>query len=106
MSDCIFCKIISKEIPCDFLYEDDKCLIFKDINPKAKTHFLIISRKHIPSIAQMENGDEAIIGHLVNCAKNIAEKFSLSGYKLQFNVGKDGGQEVFHVHLHLISNFG
>jgi len=106
MSDCIFCKIISKEIPCDFLYEDDKCLIFKDINPKAKTHFLIISRKHIPSIAEMASGDEVIIGHLVNCAKNIAENFSLSGYKLQFNVGKDGGQEVFHVHLHLISNFG
>ncbi len=105
-TDCIFCKIVSGEMDTDLLYEDDFCVIFKDINPKAKTHLLIVSKKHIRSIAEMEEGDEKIIGHLVNCAKEIAKKLNLTGYKLQFNVGKDGGQEIFHVHLHLLSNAG
>jgi len=106
MSDCIFCKIISKDIPTDLLYEDDVCVIFPDIKPIAKTHLLIISKKHIPTIADMEDGDEKIVGHMVKQAKEIAKEKGLTGYKLQFNVGKDGGQEVFHIHLHLISNQG
>ena len=104
MIDCIFCKIVSGEIKSEFLHEDDVCVIFRDINPKMKTHLLVVSKKHIPTIAEMQEGDEKIIGHLINMAKNIAKKMELSGYKLQFNVGKDGGQEVFHVHLHLMSN--
>jgi len=104
MSDCIFCKINSKEIPCDLLYEDEKCSAFKDIQPKAKTHILIIPKKHIHSIAEMEEGDELIVGHLVRVAKEIAAKKGLSGYKLNINVGKDGGQEIFHLHIHLLSN--
>ncbi|MFH1284616.1 MAG: histidine triad nucleotide-binding protein [Candidatus Peregrinibacteria bacterium] len=106
MTDCIFCKITGREIPAEFLYEDDKCVIFRDLHPKAQTHLLIVPLKHIPSIAEMDEGDEKIVGHLVLCAKNIAEKLGLGGYKLQINVGKDGGQEVFHLHLHLMSKFG
>jgi len=105
MNDCIFCKLISGEIKTDFLYQDDKCVIFKDIHPKTKTHLLIVPSKHIPTIAEMEEGDEKIIGHMILCAKNLAKKLGLPGYQLQFNVGRDGGQEVFHVHMHLMSNF-
>lgn len=106
MPDCIFCKIILGEIPSALIHNDDKCVAFNDINPRSKTHVLIVSKKHIASIAEMDEGDELLIGHMIACAKKIAKDLVLSGYKLQFNVGKDGGQEVFHVHLHLMSNFG
>lgn len=106
MADCIFCKIINKEINSEFLYEDDKCVIFRDLHPKTKTHLLILSKKHIPSIAEMKSGDELIVGHLFNCAKSIAEKMNLEGYQLLINVGKDGGQEIFHLHVHLMSKSG
>lgn len=104
MSDCIFCKINSKEIPSEFIHEDQQCSVFTDINPKAKTHLLIIPKKHIRSIADMEEGDEKIVGHLIRIAKKIAEGKELTGYKLHINVGKDGGQEVFHLHIHLLAN--
>jgi histidine triad (HIT) family protein len=103
--DCVFCKIINKEIPSEFLYEDQFCIAFKDINPKTETHLLIVPKKHIPTIIDMEEGDEKIMGHLVVCAKKIGEQLNLPGYMLQINVGKDGGQEVFHVHMHMMSNF-
>jgi len=106
MDDCIFCKIINKQIPTDFLHEDELCVIFKDIHPKANTHLLVVPKKHIHSIAKMEEGDEQIVGHLIRAAKNIGEKLNLSGYKLAINVGKDGGQEIFHLHVHLLSNVG
>lgn len=106
MSDCIFCKILKGEIETEFLYQDEICSIFPDANPKANTHLLIVPKKHIPTIAEMQEGDEKIIGHLVLCAKNIAEKLDLKGYTLQINVGKGGGQEIFHVHMHLMSKYG
>lgn len=106
MSDCIFCKIIKKEIPSEFIYEDDFCVVFKDIHPKAKTHLLVVTKKHIHSIAEMEEGDEKIVGHLMRAAKNIGSKLGLPGYKLGINVGKEGGQEIFHLHVHLLSNAG
>ncbi len=105
MDDCIFCKIINKEIPADFVHEDEKCIAIKDINPKATTHLLILPKKHIASVIELEEGDEKIAGHLIKMAKDIASKLGLKGYKLQINVGKDGGQEVFHLHLHLLSQF-
>lgn len=104
MSDCIFCKITSKKIPANILYEDDLCMIFPDIHPKTKTHWLIIPKKHIPTIIELEKGDEALVGHMIEKARDLAKKSDLTGYKLQFNVGKDGGQEIFHVHLHLMAN--
>jgi len=105
MDDCIFCKILSNEMGTDFLYEDEKCAIFRDMYPKAKTHLLVVPKKHIHSIAEMDEGDEKIVGHLALCAKNLATKLGLSGYNLQINVGKDGGQEIFHLHIHLMSKF-
>ncbi|MBI5754378.1 histidine triad nucleotide-binding protein [Candidatus Peregrinibacteria bacterium] len=106
MNDCIFCKIIEKQIPCEFLHEDELAVIFRDIHPKAKTHLLIVPKKHIHSIAQMEEGDEKIVGHLMRMAQKIGDKLGLSGYNLQINVGKDGGQEIFHLHVHLMSKSG
>jgi histidine triad (HIT) family protein len=105
MSDCIFCKIIKGEVDSNFLYEDDFCVVFRDINPKQKTHLLVVSRKHIPSIAEMSFEDEKIVSNMIIVAKKMAEKLGLKGYRLQFNVGKDGGQEIFHIHLHLLSKF-
>lgn len=106
MIDCVFCNILNKQIPCEFLYEDEICVVFRDIHPKTKTHLLVVPRKHIISIAEMQEGDETIVGHLVKCAKNIADKLGLAGYQLQINVGRDGGQEVFHLHVHLMSKSG
>jgi len=105
MSDCVFCKILNKDIPAEFIYEDEECIAFRDINPKAETHVLIVPKEHIDSVMEMSDKDEKLIGHLVFAAKKIAEKLNLSGYNLQFNVGKDGGQEIFHIHLHLMSKF-
>ncbi|MEK7528939.1 MAG: histidine triad nucleotide-binding protein [Patescibacteria group bacterium] len=102
--DCIFCKIRDKEIPSSLIHEDDLCIVFKDINPKARVHLLIVPKKHIPTIADIEDGDEKIIGHLIKTAKELGVSQKLSGYRLQFNVGKDGGQDVFHVHLHMMAN--
>ncbi len=104
-TDCIFCKIVAGEIPSEFLYEDDDCVVFNDANPKTKTHLLILPKKHIPTIADLEEGDEKIMGHLIMVAKNLAAEMNLAGYQLQINVGRDGGQEVFHVHIHLMSKF-
>ena len=105
MDDCIFCKILAGKIETEFLYEDDLCVVFRDIYPKSPTHLLIVPRRHILSIADMNDGDEQIVGHLIKCARDVTASLGLSGYKLQINVGKDGGQEVFHLHVHVLSNF-
>jgi histidine triad (HIT) family protein len=104
--DCIFCKIVDKQIPANIEYEDDLCMIFHDINPIAKTHLLIIPKKHIATIADLKPEDEKLVGHMVGKARDIAKERGIDGYKLSFNVGKGGGQEVFHIHLHLISDQG
>jgi histidine triad (HIT) family protein len=104
MEDCIFCKIRDGQIPSEKIHEDVFCYAVNDINPRAKTHILVIPTKHIATIAEMQEGDEEIVGHLVKVAKELAKKKGLSGYKLVFNVGKDGGQEIFHIHLHLMSS--
>ena len=102
--ECLFCKITAGEIPSKQEYGDDTCIVFHDINPQARVHLLIVSRKHIPTIIDLEEGDEQIVGHMIKTAKEIASKIGLEGYKLQFNVGKKGGQEIFHIHLHLLAN--
>ncbi len=104
MQDCIFCKISNGEIKTEFLFEDDKCVIFKDINPKAKIHLLIVPKHHLPSISEIEEQDKNLLGHLLFCAKKIGEQLTLDGYKLQINVGESGGQEIFHIHVHLMAN--
>jgi len=108
MNDCLFCKIADKKIPSEVVYEDDEFVAFNDINPAAKTHILIIPKKHIDSIIEIDESqeDDALIGRLILTARNIAKNKGLTGYKLQFHVGKDGGQIIFHIHLHLMSNQG
>ncbi|MFA6521565.1 MAG: HIT domain-containing protein [Candidatus Gracilibacteria bacterium] len=102
MDDCLFCKIIEKQIPGKIQHEDDVCMAFDDIHPKARIHVLLVPKKHISTIADMVEGDEKIIGHLIKTAKDLAVKLECKGYKLLFNVGKEAGQVVFHVHLHLM----
>ena len=101
----IFSKIISWEIPSDKLYEDDMLIVIKDINPKAKTHLLIIPKKEIKTINDLEEEDGKLISHMFFVAKDIASKLGVSEwYKLNFNVWEKWWQEVMHIHLHLLSN--
>ena len=104
MINCIFCKIVRKEIPTDFLYEDDLVAAFKDIRPIAPVHVLIIPKQHISSIPDLKDKDELLAGRLILVAGKIAKKLKIDkrGYKLLFRVGPDGGQEVPHIHLHLL----
>lgn len=106
MSDCIFCKIISKEMDTEIIYEDDEMVAFNDIYPKAKTHVLIVPKKHIDTIKDLKEDekDEILVGKMVLTAQKIAKEKNLDGYNLQFNVGKSAGQIIFHIHLHLMSN--
>jgi histidine triad (HIT) family protein len=101
---CIFCKIVKKEVPSVVVYEDDEILAFKDVRPIAPVHILIIPKKHIASVNDFEDADTELVGRMVMSAKKIAADFDISpkGYKLLFRVGEWGGQEVDHVHLHLI----
>jgi histidine triad (HIT) family protein len=102
--DCLFCKIIKKEIPADIVYEDDAILAFRDIHPLAPVHILIIPKRHIGTINDLTDADEALAGHMILAARKMAGdlKISEKGYKLLFRVGEWGGQEVPHIHLHLI----
>jgi len=102
--NCIFCRIIAKEIPSKIVYEDDYLIAFEDVNPQAPTHTLIIPRKHIPTINDLSEEDTALIGELIQKAKEIAADKGLSedGYRLVFNCQEGAGQTVFHIHLHLL----
>jgi histidine triad (HIT) family protein len=99
----IFQKIIDRQIPADIVFEDDKCLAFRDINPQAPTHVLIIPRKPIPSLAQAGPEDQALLGHLMLVARELAVQLKLAdGYRTVMNCGRDGGQTVDHLHVHLL----
>lgn len=104
MPDCIFCKIIEGEIPGQKLYTDDQLTAFRDINPVAPTHVLIVPNRHIVSTNELTAEDEQAVGHLFTVASQLAEQegISESGYRLIINTGPDAGQVVFHLHLHLI----
>ena len=104
MSDCIFCKIINKEIPSKIVYEDDDILAFEDINPLAKIHILLIPKKHIETAADLQEEDAAVIGKIYLTAKKIAEEKGMAedGYRIVNNCKEYGGQEVFHIHFHLL----
>lgn len=103
-SDCIFCKIASKEIPAEIVYEDETVVAFQDNHPIAPVHLLIIPKTHVPSVNQVEPADEMVIGHLVSIARRLAAQYGVdqSGYRLVINSGPDAGQSVFHLHMHLI----
>lgn len=102
--NCLFCKIVAGEIPGDILYKDDRVTAFRDINPVAPTHVLIVPNKHIPSTNELEEQDEPVVGHLFIAAKELAEREGVAedGYRLIINTGQNAGQVVFHLHLHLI----
>ena len=104
MANTIFKKIIDKEIPASIVYEDDLMIAINDIDPKAPTHILIIPKKEIPTINELNENDAELIGKMVLIAKSIAKEkgFSGDGYRLVFNVNEGGGQAVFHIHLHLL----
>jgi histidine triad (HIT) family protein len=102
--DCLFCKMVTGDIPCDVVYSDDDVLAFRDINPAAPTHILIIPKKHIASVADAGAEDEALMGKLLLRANDIAEQEGLTadGFRYVINTGGHGGQTVFHIHLHIL----
>jgi histidine triad (HIT) family protein len=103
-SDCLFCKILAGDIPADIIFESDDAIAFRDINPQAPTHALIIPRKHVATINDLEEGDEALVGNLFLVAKSIAadEGIAAAGYRVVMNCNAAAGQTVFHLHLHLL----
>jgi len=101
---CIFCKIVAGEIPSDRVYQDEEIIAFRDINPLAPVHLIIIPRRHVPSLDQMKESDAALVGRMVTVANKLAkdEGVSQKGYRLALNCGKEGGQLVPHLHMHLL----
>lgn len=104
MPDCLFCKIVRREIPGKIVYEDDDLLAFEDIKPEAPTHVLVVPKRHIESLNALQPGDDGIIGGVVRRAAAIAKERGIdsSGYRTVFNTNRAAGQTVFHIHLHLL----
>jgi histidine triad (HIT) family protein len=100
----IFSKIVSREIPAQIIYEDELCLAFRDINPQAPTHVLLIPKKEIPRLVDAKPEDQALLGHLLLAANKIAQQLGVEdAYRLVINNGEDAGQSVFHIHFHLLA---
>ncbi len=108
MADCIFCRIVSKEIPAKPVFESDRVIAFRDIAPKAPTHILIVPKDHLATVNDFTPSHEGLIGEMVLAAATIAgrEGIAASGYRLIFNCNAEAGQVVFHVHLHLLGGWG
>lgn len=104
MDDCLFCDIASGKKESRIVYENENFLAFHDINPKAPFHLLIIPKKHIESIHHVELNDKELMGEMIMAAQEIAKEHHLKGYKLLINVGREGGQVIDHLHLHLMAN--
>ncbi len=100
--DCIFCKIINKQLPAKVEYEDTRFMAIHDINPKVPHHLLIMPKAHIPMLSDIADSQKDLLADLLLVANALAKKSKCVGYKLLFNVGKEGGQEIFHLHLHLM----
>ena len=105
MDDCIFCKIAAGEIPAEKVYEDDAVIAFRDLNPQAPIHLLVIPRKHIATVNDLERDDEAVVGRMYGAVREIAarEGFAEPGYRTVLNCNEAGGQVVFHIHMHLLA---
>ncbi|MBD1853892.1 histidine triad nucleotide-binding protein [Leptolyngbya sp. FACHB-711] len=102
-SDTIFSKIIRREIPAEIVYEDNLCLAFKDVNPQAPVHVLVIPKEPIAKLSDAESQNHALMGHLLLTVKRVADQMGLTnGYRVVINTGEDGGQTVYHLHLHLL----
>lgn len=104
VADCLFCKIVNREIPSEVVFEDDQVMAFKDINPVAPIHLLVVPKKHLTSLNDVQAGDELLVGHLLKVAKDLAEKFGVaeSGYRVVINIGENGGQIIKHLHFHVL----
>ncbi len=101
--DCVFCKIVEKEIPSEIIYEDERVIAFEDLNPEAPTHFLVIPKKHISSTWELEKEDSELIGHIIYIGSKIAREKGLEeGYRIVNNCGEQGGQTVDHIHFHIL----
>jgi len=102
--DCIFCQIVAGKVPSEIIYQDEAVIAFRDINPQAPTHLVIIPKRHIPSLTQLTEAESSLVGHMVSTANQLAkgEGIAESGYRLVINCGKEGGQLVPHLHLHLL----
>jgi len=108
MSDCLFCRIVKKEIPASVIYEDDRVLVFNDINPQAPLHALVIPKRHIASLNELSAGDDGIVGEMVRRAAAIAgdKGYADRGFRTVFNTNAEAGQTVFHIHLHVLAGRG
>lgn len=108
MTECLFCKIVAKEIPASLVFEDDQLLAFNDINPQGPTHVLIVPKRHIATLNDLAKGDDEIVGAMVRRAAAIAKERGIQagGFRTVFNTNRDAGQTVFHIHLHLIGGRG
>ena len=105
VKDCIFCKIADGRVPAEFVFEDNVCVAFNDLSPQAPTHILIIPREHVDSLDKARAGEKETLGHLLITAANIARErgFADDGYRVVINTNADGGQTVFHLHVHLLA---
>ncbi len=99
----IFSRIIDKEIPSEIVYEDEKCIVINDINPKARVHLLVIPKKPIPTLFDLAPEDKDLMGHMMLLLPQLAQSQGLDGFKTLINTGESGGQEVFHIHIHILS---
>jgi len=99
--ECIFCKIINKKAPADYIYEDDNFIVIKDVNPSAPIHYLIIPKKHIQSVAHLDPKDKELMGQMILTAQKVGK--DLESYRLRINTGRGAGQIVDHIHMHLFS---
>lgn len=103
MSDCLFCKIAAGEIPSSKVYEDALCYAFDDIDPKAPTHFLVIPKQHIPSVASVDESNSAVVAHCLAVIAKIAREKGMDSFRVVSNTGEQAGQSVFHLHFHVLS---
>ena len=103
MSDCLFCKIIAGEIPSSKVYEDDVCYAFNDIDPQAPTHFLVIPKMHIASVAEVTEDNAAVVAHIFEVIAKLTKEKGLDSYRVVSNIGEQAGQSVFHLHFHVLS---
>lgn len=101
MNDCIFCKIINGEFNTEFVYQNDYAVVFKDINPKADIHLLVVPRKHAESLNELD--DEVLLGKLMMTVKEVTKKEGIKSYRTVINTGKEAGQAVFHLHIHILA---
>ena len=101
-NDCIFCKIINGDFNTEFVYENDYVVVFKDINPKARIHLLVVPRTHVASLNELE--DKNLMGELLSAVRETTKKLGIKSYKTLINTGKEAGQEVFHLHLHILAD--